>query len=251
MRFGPSVHPVHPSIRLVYTAKYLTPPHAPDYHSLVPDRRSLRLEAPDEPPALSDRAIDNLKFIRETMERAGSFTAISGSGIAATGVIALVAWGISGNDLNDPRWLASWLVAALLAFFTSFGSTWRKAQRTRTPLAGSLVRKLALAFLPALITGAVVTAIALRAGWFVAMPGVWLIMYGAAVMAGGALSTPVVPVMGASFMFLGAIALGAPVILAPAWSEVARETLLNGILAAGFGGLHLLFGTAIARKYGG
>jgi hypothetical protein len=216
----------------------------------VPNQRPLRLET-DEPPALSDRAIDNLRFIREAMERAGTFTAISGSGISATGVIALVAYGVSGNDLNHPRWFSTWLAAAVLAFLTSFGSTYRKAQRTQVAIQGSLLRKLALAFLPALITGAVVTAIALRAGWFVAMPGVWLIMYGAAVMAGGALSTPVVPVMGASFMFLGVVALGAPVILAPAWTEAARETLLNGILAAGFGGLHLLFGTAIARKYGG
>lgn len=214
-------------------------------------KRPLRLETPDEPPALSDRAIDNLKFIRETMERAGSFTAISGSGIAATGVIAIIAYAVSGNDLNSPRWITSWIGAALLALVTSIAATYRKAKRTEIPLSGSLARKLALAFLPALITGAVITAVALRAGWFVALPGVWLIMYGAAVMAGGALSTPIVPVMGASFMFLGAVALGAPVVLAPAWAEASRETLLNALMAVGFGGLHLLFGSAISRKYGG
>jgi hypothetical protein len=76
-------------------------------------------------------------------------------------------------------------------------------------------------------------------------------MYGAAVMAGGALSTPIVPVMGASFMLLGAVALGAPVVLATAWTEASRADLLNGLMALGFGGLHLLFGTAIARRYGG
>jgi hypothetical protein len=217
----------------------------------VTTKRPLRLEPPYEPPALSDRAIDNLQFIRETMERAGSFTAISGSGIAATGVIALVAYAVSGNDLNSPRWITSWIGAALLALLTSIGATYRKAKRTHTPLSGALARKLALAFLPALITGAVITAVALRAGWFVALPGVWLIMYGAAVMAGGALSTPIVPVMGASFMFLGALALGAPVILAPTWAEASRETLLNAVMAVGFGGLHLLFGNAISRKYGG
>lgn len=214
-------------------------------------KQPLRLETPDEPPALSDRAIDNLKFIRETMERAGSFTAISGSGITATGVIAIIAYAVSGNDFNSPRWITAWIGAALLALVTSIAATYRKAQRTEIPLSGSLARKLALAFLPALITGAVITAVALRAGWFVALPGVWLIMYGAAVMAGGALSTPIVPVMGASFMFLGAVALGAPVILAPAWAEASRETLLNALMAAGFGGLHLLFGSAISRKYGG
>ncbi|MCC6318375.1 MAG: hypothetical protein IT361_11865 [Gemmatimonadaceae bacterium] len=214
-------------------------------------RQPLRLDRSDAPPALSDRALDNLRFIRETMERAGSFTAISGSGISATGVIALLAYAVSGNDLNDPRWFLTWIGAAPLALVTSVGSTYRKARRMEVALSGALARKLALAFLPALITGAVITAVAVRAGWFVALPGVWLIMYGAAVMAGGALSTPIVPVMGASFMLLGATALGAPVVLASVWAEGTRHVLLNALMAAGFGGLHLLFGTAIARKYGG
>lgn len=212
---------------------------------------NLRLEPPDRPPALSDRAIDNLRFIRETMERAGTFTAISGSGIAATGVIALLAWGIAGNDLSAPRWTATWIVAALVALLTSIVATWRKADRTGVAISGALGRKLALAFLPALLTGAMITAVALRAGWFVALPGVWLIMYGAAVMAGGALSTPIVPVMGASFMLLGAAALAAPVILATAWTPESRAVLLNALMAFGFGVLHLGFGTAIARRYGG
>lgn len=215
----------------------------------MPNR--LRLESDEPAPTLSDRAIDNLRYIRETMERAGTFTAISGRGIAATGLIAVAAWLASGNDLGSPRWLTAWIGAALLALVTSVVATWRKAHLTGTPLAGSLGRKVALAFLPALLTGVVITAIALRAGWFVALPGVWLIMYGAAVMAGGALSTPIVPVMGASFMLLGAVALGVPVVLATAWSPESREVLLNALMALGFGGLHVGFGTAIARRHGG
>ena len=214
-------------------------------------RQPLRLEPDETPPAISDRAMDNLRYIRETMERAGTFTAISGRGIAATGVIAIIAYAASGNELGSPRWLSAWLGAALLALGTSVAATYRKARGTATPISGALARKLALAFTPALITGVAITAVALRAGWFVALPGVWLIMYGAAVMAGGALSTPIVPVMGASFMLLGAAALGAPVVLTHAWSEPNRAALLNALLAAGFGGLHLLFGTAIARRYGG
>lgn len=209
------------------------------------------LDTADEPPALSDRAIDNLRYIREKMELAGSFTAISGRGIAATGLIAICAYLLSGNQLGSPRWLSSWLVAAVLALVTSVVATWRKASLKQVPLGGAVGRKLALAFLPALITGAMITAVALRAGWFVALPGVWLIMYGAAVMAGGALSTPIVPVMGASFMLLGAGALAAPVVLVHAWTEPSRAILLNALMALGFGGLHLLFGTAIARRYGG
>ena len=216
-------------------------------------RPPLRLEdsKPAPSPALSDRAIDNLRFIRETMERAGTFTAISGRGIATTGVIAIVAYAVSGNELGSPRWLSAWIGAALLALVTSVRATYHKARDTAVPISGSLARKLALAFLPALVTGAVITAVALRAEWFVALPGVWLIMYGSAVMAGGALSTPIVPMMGAAFMLLGAVALGVPVTLATAWAPESRQALLNALMAVGFGGLHLAFGTAIARRYGG
>lgn len=215
-------------------------------------RPHLKLESQDDlAPKLSDRALENLRFIRETMERAGTFTAISGRGISGTGVIAVVAYALAGQEVGQPRWLSVWIGAALLALVTSVWATYRKARDTEIPLSGALARKLALAFLPALVTGVAVTAIALRAGWFVALPGVWLIMYGAAVMAGGALSVPVVPVMGASFMLLGAVALGAPVAVATSWATGSRDALLNALMLAGFGGLHLLFGTAIARRYGG
>ncbi len=214
-------------------------------------RRPLRLEPDKDPPALSDRAIDNLRFIRETMESSATFTAISGRGIVATGVVACIAFGISGHELGSPRWLLTWVLAAVVAFGSSAVATWRKAESSNPPVTGAMGRKLALAFFPALVAGAVITAVALRAGWFVALPGVWLIMYGAAVMAGGALSVPIIPVMGASFMLLGAVALGAPLVLQNAWPEESRAQLLNVIMALGFGGLHFGFGTAIARRYGG
>lgn len=215
--------------------------------------RPLRLEPPTPPepsPALSDRAADNLRFIRETMEAAGTFTAVSGAGITLTGVLALVATIIAGTHLESPRWLLTWMAAAPIAFSASVTLTVRKTRESRATFTTALARKLALAFFPSLVAGAVLTAVALRAGWYPALPGMWLMMYGAAVMAGGAMSVPIIPVMGALFMGFGAVALAVPLVFA-AWAPEARGILLNAIMAGGFGGLHVLFGFAISRRYGG
>jgi len=214
------------------------------------DRPQLRIEPPTPPPALSDRALDNLRFIRETMERAGTFTAVSGSGITITGIVALVATLVAGTDYTSPRWLITWVATAPIAFSASVYLTMKKSREVQAMVTVALARKLALAFFPSLVAGAVLTAVALRAGWFAALPGMWLMMYGAAVMAGGAMSVSIVPVMGAMFMAFGAAALAAPLVFA-SWPTELRAVLLNAIMAAGFGGLHILFGFAISRRYGG
>ena len=71
------------------------------------------------------------------------------------------------------------------------------------------------------------------------LPGVWLLVYGAGVTAGGAASLRLVPVMGACFMGLGTAALVAPA----NWGD--------GFMAFGFGVVHILFGIRIARQHGG
>jgi len=195
--------------------------------------------APAKAPALQDRAIDNLRFIRETMERAGAFTAISGWGIVAAGLIAVPASALAAQQTTELRWLSIWVVAAVVALALSGVLTIRKARALGVPVTSGPGRKLVLAFAPALFAGALITAVMIQHDLTTLLPGVWLLLYGAGVAAGGALSVPVVPVMGVSFMFLGAVAL-----LAPAgWHE--------WLLLAGFGGLHIVFGVRIARRYGG
>ena len=193
----------------------------------------------DEPPALHDRAIDNLRFIRETMERAGSFTAISGWGIAAVGVAGLVAAALAARAPDPERWLVTWLVTAPLCVVVSIAATARKARRIGAALGSGPGRKLALAFSPAMLVGLLLTIALAQAEMHALMPGTWLLLYGTAVVAGGAFSVRIIPIMGLCFLLLGAIALFAP--------RGADDWLLG----AGFGGLHLLFGVRIARRHDG
>jgi hypothetical protein len=194
---------------------------------------------PAEPPALHERAIDNLSFIRQAMERAGSFTAVSGVGIVAIGGIALVAALVAARQSTANAWMVSWITAAAAAVVIELTLTARKAKALGLPVDSGPGRKFALAFTPTLLAGAVLTAALTPAAPRDLLVGMWLLLYGAGVTAGGALSVPVVPVMGVSFMVAGVIAL----LLTP---EMA-----DWMMVAGFGVLHIVFGFHIARRYGG
>ncbi|HYP54244.1 MAG TPA: hypothetical protein VEQ42_11920 [Pyrinomonadaceae bacterium] len=195
---------------------------------------------PEPPPALHDRAMDNLRFIRETMERASvSFTAVPGWGQFAIGLTAVGAAWASAAQPNRRAWLLTWLAEALLSFVIVGLSMYRKARAAQTPLFSHPGRKLLINFAPPIFVGALLTVVLHRAGLSSLLPGTWLLLYGAGVVTGGAFSVRPVPVMGLCFMALGAVALFGPA----AWG--------NLFMAAGFGGLHVIFGLHIARRYGG
>ena len=208
--------------------------------STMPPLRLLRAErSPAESPALHARAMDNLQFIRETMERAGSFTAVSGWGVSATGLLAAAAAAVAPASPGAPGWLSIWIATLAASLAVSTWATVHKARAAHVPLLSGAGRKFLLAFLPAMLVGALLTVVLLRAGQQTLLPGVWLLLYGTAVVAGGVFSARIVPLMGTCFLFDGAVALFAPAAWTPA------------LLAIGFGGLHLLFGTLIARRHGG
>lgn len=192
-----------------------------------------------EPVQIHAHAMDNLRYIRRTMERAGSFTAVPGVGGMLMGSTALAAAWIAGPRTGSGRWLAIWSAEAALALLIGAVAAAAKSRRVNIPLLSGPGRKFVAGFTPALVAGAVLSAVLVRAGLAGLVPGTWLLLYGAGVVSAGAASVPVVPLMGACFMAVGAVAL-----LLPALSGEV-------VLAAGFGGLHILFGTVIAVKYGG
>lgn len=193
----------------------------------------------DSPPALQDRAIDNLRYIRETMERAGEFTAVSGWGEVIIGVSALGAAAVASRQTTPRAWLLVWLVEAVLGAIIAGFAMSRKSRTADVPILFGPGRKFVLSFLPPMLVGVVLTAVLYHEQIVWALPGVWMLLYGTAVMTGGAFSVRIVPVMGSCFMVIGAVALYTPV------------ALRDWMMAAAFGVLHILFGIMIARRYGG
>lgn len=188
---------------------------------------------------LGCQAEHNLRFIRATMERAASFTAVPGWGGVAMGITALAAAALSLRARTPGEWLAIWLAEACVAIAIGLWAMARKARRTNTDLFSGPARRFLLTLTPPLGAGALLTLALERAGLVSLLPGIWLLLYGTAVVTGGAMSVRTVLVMGALFMLLGAAALSSPV----AWG--------TAYLAAGFGALHIGFGIAIARRHGG
>lgn len=192
---------------------------------------------PPEPLGMHAHAVDNLRYIRRTMERAGSFTAVPGNGGIAMGAVALAAAFLASR--MPSAWLAIWLVAAAAACAVGIAAAIRKGRRDPMGLLAEPGRKFLMGLAPPLLAGAILTAALWRTDQLELAPGAWMLLYGAGIVTGGAASVRPVPAMGLCFMAVGTLALFAP----QGWA--------NPLLAVGFGGLHILFGSIIAVKYGG
>jgi len=203
------------------------------------DRQSHRVRRPhSRARALPQRALEDLRYIRETMERSSAFTATPGWGQVLMGLTAIGAAGVAFRQRTADAWLVVWLVEALVAVAISVTAMQLKARRAGLPLTSGPGRKFALGFLPCVVVAVLLTVALYRAGLVRLLPGVWLLLYGAGVVTGGAFSIPLLPAMGLCFLLTGASAL-----FVPEWG--------NLLMGAGFGGLHILFGGWIARKHGG
>src|ERR1700676_595509 len=192
-----------------------------------------------EPIPIDARAADHLRYIRETMERAAEFTAVPGWGGVAMGVTALAAAFAAVRQTAPGAWLTVWLVEAFVAVVIAAPAAATKAHRANSTLFSGPGRKFALSFAPPIVVGGLLTIALFLAGAVAALPGVWLLLYGTAIVTGGAFSVRVVPVMGLCLMLLGGAAIFAPA----TWGDA--------FMGAGFGVVQIGFGWGVARHFGG
>ncbi|HEX2832285.1 MAG TPA: hypothetical protein VHW00_04680 [Thermoanaerobaculia bacterium] len=187
---------------------------------------------------IHEHALRNLRFIRETMERAGSFTSIPGWGGVLIGCSA-IGTSIVSIGKQESAWLTIWLADAVFAAIVAGVAMLLKARRAGVTFRDQTARRFFVSYFAPLLAAAILTIALARGGHYEAMPATWLLLYGASFISSGAFSIPVVPVMGVCYMLLGAAA------------AFVSFGIGNILLGVGFGGLHVVFGAIIARRYGG
>ena len=191
-----------------------------------------------KPVALDSHALGTLNYIRASIEAAGAF-AVPGTAGIAMGAVGLAAAAVASLPVLSGHWIGIWLAAGVLA--SGIGIVLIARQRTGhgLPLYRGPARRFVLCLCPALLAGAVLTGVLWRAGETRLIPGMWLLLYGSAVLSATLLTAPammrLIGVMGALFVLWGTVAFGLPA----RWH--------NLILAGGFGMLHLAFGLLIGR----
>jgi hypothetical protein len=188
---------------------------------------------------LHQHAADNLRFIRDTMARAGRFAGVPGWGAAAMGATALATAALAGPPAAHTSWLTWWLADAGVAMLIGAVAMARKVRHLDGGLRAPAVLQFACVFLPAIAAGAILTMAFVAEGWTPRLPGCWLVTYGAAVTSAGALTVGPVRAVGLVILMLGALAFAAPV----AWG--------NAFMAAGFGVAQIAGGIAIGRAHHG
>src|SRR5260370_13511927 len=152
------------------------------------------------PAALHDRALADLRFIRETMEGAAAFTTFSGWGLVMIGALALVTGAAAEAQPTAVRWFLVWLALVVVSAPLAVLAAARKSRAAGLPLLSGPARKFALGLAPSVVAGALLPAALARAGLYPPLPRPCLPPYGAGVAARGRLSVRAGAALGAALL---------------------------------------------------
>jgi len=188
--------------------------------------------------ALESHALGTLNYIRASIDAAGTF-AVPGTAGIAMGTAGLAAAFLAAIPRLAGYWIPIWLMAAVGAAAVGGMLIARQSARGELMLYRGPTRKFILCLCPALLAGAVLTAVLAQAGEARLIAGMWLLLYGCAVLSATIMTAPtsvrLLGSLGVLFVLFGAVAFEVPV----RWH--------NLILGLGFGALHLIYGVLIGR----
>src|ERR1700722_12344950 len=192
----------------------------------------------EAPAAIESRALGTLAYIRTSIESSGSMDVPGMAGIVM-GIIGVLAAVVVAQPRWANHWLGIWLGAAAVALLLGSALVARQiARRGHSRYFGPL-RKFLLCLCPALLAGAVLTLALGTAGLTSVIPGMWLLLYGCAVLSASTVTVSsiarLICIMGALFVVLGSMTFALP------------ATTHTAMLGLGFGVLHILFGILIGR----
>lgn len=197
-----------------------------------------------------DEARENLRVIRQTMERSTQYSTLSGWSGILIGVVALIGVYLTDRQIGaaiaqghpvktvHPALGMIWLSALVLAVGIEFACNKRRAVRVGKRVASRLGAHIILAALPAFFGCGVLTVFFYVHGLVSYIWGVWMLCYGLAICSVGLFSLRQVSYLGAAFVVAGALTLLFPV----------KLHLL--MMALTFGGFHIVYGITMARRNG-
>ena len=192
-----------------------------------------------EPTPIDSGAVENLRYIRSTIDAVHTFTTVPGKGCIAMGLTALVAVGVESIPQLAQHWLAVWVGAAIVACGSALWFMEQKARAQGLSLRRAVARRFFMTMAPAFLAGAILTAALAGQVDRELITGMWLLLYGAGLAACGLFAIPAVFTAGIAFMALGTATLWLP----PGSAAI--------VLALGFGGIHVALGVTIMRHHGG
>jgi hypothetical protein len=190
------------------------------------------------PIPIESRALGTLAYIRRSIDSSGSM-AVPGMAGVVMGGIGIIATIVASVPHGVAHWLGIWLVAAAVALVVGGATMARQAADSGHARYLGPVRKFLLCLCPALFAGAVLTFLLWRTNETQMIPGVWLLLYGCAVLSASTVTVArtmrLISIMGVLFMLLGLLAFASP------------PRMHTAILGLGFGALHSIFGVLIGR----
>lgn len=189
-------------------------------------------ETSNRAAGIGDRARLQLDVVERTLRRASRFREVPSWSGVLMGLVGFAGAGAASLADGRSNWLVTWLVAAAVAALVGAAEISERMSGHGTAARAQFGR-FAAALAPSFVATGILTFALANAELYGWLPSVWLLGYGTALIGGGLVSLPEVLWMGVTFDALGLAALLTPAEFGDAW------------LAAGFGGLHVIFGTWI------